>query len=65
MLLEAIACKHCGQTQHVKRYDTTRSGTQRYRCYDCGRTALVARFECSQLRIDACIGIFHALSALA
>jgi transposase-like protein len=38
MVLEAVACKHCGQTQHVKRYGTTRAGTQRYRCFDCGRT---------------------------
>ncbi len=38
MVLEAVACKHCGQTQQVKRYGTTRAGTQRYRCFDCGRT---------------------------
>ena len=38
MVLEAVACKHCGQTQQVKRYGTTPAGTQRYRCYDCGRT---------------------------
>jgi transposase-like protein len=38
MVLEAVACKHCGQTKHVKRYGTTRAGTQRYRCYDCSRT---------------------------
>jgi transposase-like protein len=38
MVLEALACKHCGQTQQVKRYGTTPAGTQRYRCYDCGRT---------------------------
>ena len=38
MVLEAISCKHCGQTQQVKRYGTTRSGIQRYRCFDCGRT---------------------------
>ena len=38
MVLEAVPCKHCGQTQQVKRYGTTRSGTQRYRCFDCGRT---------------------------
>ncbi|WP_084757814.1 IS1-like element transposase [Spirosoma luteum] len=38
MVLEAVACKHCGQTQQVKRYSTTRAGTQRYRCYDCSRT---------------------------
>ena len=37
-VLEAVACKHCGQTQQVKRYGTTPIGTQRYRCYDCGRT---------------------------
>ena len=44
MVLEAIACKHCGQTQQVKLhrrtgYDTTCGGTQRYRCFDCGRIA--------------------------
>ncbi|WP_449448545.1 transposase-like zinc-binding domain-containing protein [Spirosoma pollinicola] len=39
MVLEAVSCKHCGQTQHVKRYGTTRAGTQRYRCFDCRRTA--------------------------
>lgn len=39
MVLEAVLCKHCGQTQHVKRYGTTRAGTQPYRCYDCGRIA--------------------------
>ena len=44
MVLEAVACKHCGQTQQVKPhrrtgYGTTRGGTQRYRCFDCGRTA--------------------------
>ena len=44
MVLEAVACKHCGQTQQVKRYGTTRSGTQRYRCFDCGRTAPADRF---------------------
>ena len=38
MVLEAVVCKLCGQTQHVKRYGTTRGGTQRYRCFDCGRT---------------------------
>ena len=43
MVLEAVVCKHCGQTKHVKPhrrtgYGTTRAGTQRYRCYDCGRT---------------------------
>lgn len=38
MVLEAVACKHCGLTQQVKRYGTTRAGTQRYRCFDCGRT---------------------------
>ena len=38
MVLEAVPCKHCGQTQQVKRYGNTRSGTQRYRCFDCGRT---------------------------
>lgn len=38
MVLEAVICKHCGQTQQVKRYGTTRAGTQRYRCFDCGRT---------------------------
>ena len=38
MVLEAVACKHCGQTQQVKRYGITPIGTQRYRCYDCGRT---------------------------
>lgn len=42
MVLAAVACKHCGQTQHVKRYGTTRSGTQRYRCYECGRTFVQA-----------------------
>ena len=44
MVLEAVACKHCGQTQQVKRYGTTRGGTQRYRCFDCGRTAPADRF---------------------
>ena len=38
MVLEAVACKHCGLTQQVKRYGTTPTGTQRYRCYDCRRT---------------------------
>ena len=38
MVLEAVACKHCGLAQQVKRYGTTPTGTQRYRCYDCGRT---------------------------
>ena len=44
MVLEAVACKHCGQTQQVKRYGATRAGTQRYRCFDCGRTAPADRF---------------------
>ena len=49
MVLEAVACKHCGQTQQVKPhrrtgYGTTRGGTQRYRCFDCGRTAPADRF---------------------
>ena len=26
------------ESLHVKRYGTTRAGTQRYRCFDCGRT---------------------------
>ena len=38
MVLEAVAYKHCGLTQQVKRYGITPTGTQRYRCYDCGRT---------------------------
>ena len=38
MVLEAVSCRHCGQTQHVKRYGITRAGVQRYLCYDCGRT---------------------------
>ena len=38
MVLEAVACKHCGLTQQVKRYGITPTGTQRYRCYDFGRT---------------------------
>lgn len=42
MVLEAVSCNHCGQTQPVKRYGTTRAGTQRYRCYDCGRTFVKA-----------------------
>lgn len=39
MVLKAVSCKHCGQTQHVKRYGTICAGTQRYRCYDYARTA--------------------------
>lgn len=36
MVLEAVACKHCGQTKHIKLhrrtgYGTTRAGVQRYR----------------------------------
>ncbi len=42
MVLEAVPCKHCGQTQQVKRYGTTRRGAQRYRCYDCDRTFVQA-----------------------
>ena len=38
MVLEAVACKHCGLTQQVKRHGITPTVTQRYRCYDCGRT---------------------------
>lgn len=38
MVLEAVVCKYCGQTQKVKRYGTTRAGTQQYRCFDCRRT---------------------------
>ncbi|WP_456243002.1 IS1/IS1595 family N-terminal zinc-binding domain-containing protein [Spirosoma flavum] len=38
MVIEAVSCKHRGQTQHVKRYGTTRASTQLYRSYDCGRT---------------------------
>ena len=38
MVLEAICCKHCGQSEQVRRYGTTGKGTQRYRCYGCGRT---------------------------
>jgi transposase-like protein len=38
MVLEAVPCKHCGQTQEVKRYGTARASIQRYHCYDCGRT---------------------------
>ena len=49
MVLEAVICKHCGPTQQVKPhrrtgYGTTRAGTQRYRCFDCGRTAPADRF---------------------
>jgi hypothetical protein len=32
MVLEVVACKHCGLAQQVKRYGTTPTGTQRYRC---------------------------------
>ncbi|MDB5240432.1 MAG: hypothetical protein JWP57_1057 [Spirosoma sp.] len=44
MVFEAVVCKQCGQTRQVKLhrrtgYGTTRAGTQRYRCYDCGQTA--------------------------
>ncbi|HLL97164.1 MAG TPA: IS1 family transposase [Spirosoma sp.] len=38
MVLEGVACKHCGLTQQVQRFGKTRSGTQRYRCGDCQRT---------------------------
>ncbi|WP_449448546.1 IS1/IS1595 family N-terminal zinc-binding domain-containing protein [Spirosoma pollinicola] len=43
MVFEAVSCKHCGQTQHVKRYGTTRAGTQRYQCFDYGRIAPAPR----------------------
>lgn len=39
MVLEALCCKHRGQSQHLKRDGTTPAGTQPYRCFDCGRTA--------------------------
>ncbi len=42
MVLEALPCKHCGKTDLVKRYGTTKAGTQRYRCFDCGRTFIKA-----------------------
>ncbi len=38
MVLEAVACKHCGLTQRVQRFGKTRRGTQRYCCGDCQRT---------------------------
>ena len=44
MVLEAVVCKHCGLTQQVQRFGKTRSGTQRYRCGDCRRTAPADRF---------------------
>ena len=44
MVLEAVTCKHCGLTQRVQRFGKTRSGTQRYRCGDCHRTAPADRF---------------------
>ncbi|SQI36590.1 Transposase and inactivated derivatives [Leminorella richardii] len=31
-------CRHCQQTQHVKRHGTARSGYQRYYCQSCKRT---------------------------
>ena len=40
MVLEAIACPHCGQIQAVKRHGTTPQGSQRYRCYACCRSFL-------------------------
>ncbi|WP_460972297.1 IS1/IS1595 family N-terminal zinc-binding domain-containing protein [Spirosoma migulaei] len=46
----AVPCKPSGQIHNIKphrwtRYGTTRAGTQRYRCYDCGQTAPAFRFE--------------------
>ena len=38
MVLEAVACKHCGLTPLVRRFGFTRKGVQRYHCGDCGRT---------------------------
>ena len=38
MVLEAVACKHCGLTPLVRHFGFTRKGVQRYHCGDCGRT---------------------------
>lgn len=40
MVYEAIACKHCGATEPVKRHGKTPGGQPRFRCYGCGKTFL-------------------------
>ncbi len=38
MVLEAVVCKHCGQSANIQRFGKTSKGTQRYRCGDCKKT---------------------------
>jgi transposase-like protein len=33
MVLEALKCPYCYEVEQVKRYGTTKNGTQRYLCY--------------------------------
>lgn len=40
MVLEAVVCTHCQQSQSVKRHGTTKANKPRYRCGDCGRSFL-------------------------
>lgn len=40
MVLEAIHCPHCGESEPVKRHGTTAKGTQRYRCFACKKSFL-------------------------
>ena len=38
LFLQSVLSKVTWSHQQVKRYGTTRAGTQRYRCFDCSRT---------------------------
>lgn len=40
MVLEAVPCQFCGDTQHVQRHGTSQQGKRRYRCTACRRSFL-------------------------
>ena len=38
MITFHISCPHCKQPEHVVKYGTTDTGTQRAKCKDCNKT---------------------------
>ena len=40
MVYEEVICKHCGQSEPVKRHGVSPAGKKRYRCQGCGKTFL-------------------------
>lgn len=38
--MKVYNCRHCGQSEPVKRHGVSSGGKKRYRCYGCGETFL-------------------------